>query len=31
MSRKRSHDALEAYRGRFVAGAAEKGVDGADR
>jgi error-prone DNA polymerase len=25
MSRKRSHDALEAYRGRFVAGAAEKG------
>jgi error-prone DNA polymerase len=27
MSRKRSHDALEAYRGRFVAGAAEKGVD----
>jgi len=26
MSRKRSHDALEAYRGRFVAGAAEKGV-----
>jgi len=27
MSRKRSHDALEAYRGRFVAGAAAKGVD----
>jgi error-prone DNA polymerase len=27
MSRKRSHDALEAYRGRFVAGAAEKDVD----
>jgi len=27
MSRKRSHDALEAYRGRFVAGAAQKGVD----
>ncbi len=27
MSRKRSHDALEAYRDRFVAGAAEKGVD----
>jgi error-prone DNA polymerase len=27
MSRKRSHDALEAYRGRFVAGAADKGVD----
>jgi error-prone DNA polymerase len=27
MSRKRSHDALEAYRGRFVVGAAEKGVD----
>ncbi len=27
MSRKRSHDALEAYRGRFVAGAAKKGVD----
>jgi error-prone DNA polymerase len=27
MSRKRSHDALEAYRGRFVAGAAEQGVD----
>jgi len=27
MSRKRSHDALEAYRGRFVAGASEKGVD----
>jgi len=27
MSRKRSHDALEAYRGRFVAGAAENGVD----
>jgi error-prone DNA polymerase len=26
MSRKRSHDALEAYRGRFVTGAAEKGV-----
>ena len=31
MSRKRSHDALEAYRDRFVAGAAEKGVDAADR
>jgi error-prone DNA polymerase len=27
MSRKRSHDALEAYRGRFVAGAQSKGVD----
>jgi len=27
MSRKRSHDALEAYRGRFVAGAATNGVD----
>jgi error-prone DNA polymerase len=27
MSRKRSHDALEAYRDRFVAGAGEKGVD----
>jgi error-prone DNA polymerase len=27
MSRKRSHDALEAYRGRFVEGAATKGVD----
>jgi error-prone DNA polymerase len=27
MSRKRSHDALEAYRGRFVAGARAKGVD----
>ncbi len=27
MSRKRSHDALEAYRERFVAGAAEKRVD----
>src|SRR2546421_9086417 len=27
MSRKRSHDALEAYRGRFVAGALHKGVD----
>ena len=27
MSRKRSHDALEAYRGRFVEGAARKGVD----
>jgi len=27
MSRKRSHDALESYRGRFVAGAAAKGVD----
>ncbi|HLG09952.1 MAG TPA: error-prone DNA polymerase [Gaiellaceae bacterium] len=27
MSRKRSHDALEAYRGQFVAGASEKGVD----
>jgi error-prone DNA polymerase len=26
MSRKRSRDALEAYRGRFLAGAAEKGV-----
>ncbi len=26
MSRKRSHDALEAYRGRFVEGAAAKGV-----
>ena len=33
MSRKRSHDALEAFRERFIAGAAEKGVDGetADR
>lgn len=29
MSRKRSHDALEAYRGRFVAGALRKGVDAA--
>ncbi|HXG76071.1 MAG TPA: error-prone DNA polymerase [Gaiellaceae bacterium] len=29
MSRKRSHDALEAYRGRFVAGAANQGVDAA--
>jgi error-prone DNA polymerase len=29
MSRKRSHDALEAYRGRFVAGAAGQGVDAA--
>jgi error-prone DNA polymerase len=29
MSRKRSHDALEAYRGRFVAGAAEMGVEAA--
>lgn len=28
MSRKRSHAALEAYRGRFVAGALSKGVDG---
>jgi error-prone DNA polymerase len=28
MSRKRSHDALEAYRGQFVAGAQVKGVDG---
>jgi len=27
MSRKRSHDALEAYRDRFVAGAAANGVD----
>ena len=27
MSRKRSHDALEAYRGRFIEGAAGKGVD----
>jgi error-prone DNA polymerase len=27
MSRKRSHDALEAYRDRFVAGASRKGVD----
>jgi error-prone DNA polymerase len=27
MSRKRSHDALEAYRGRFVEGAARRGVD----
>jgi error-prone DNA polymerase len=27
MSRKRSHDALEAYRDRFVAGAGEKGVE----
>jgi error-prone DNA polymerase len=27
MSRKRSHDALEAYRGRFVAGALSRGVD----
>ena len=27
MSRKRSRDALEAYRSRFVAGAAERGVD----
>ncbi len=27
MSRKRSHDALEAYRGRFVEGAAGNGVD----
>ena len=27
MSRKRSQDALEAYRGQFVAGAAAKGVD----
>jgi error-prone DNA polymerase len=27
MSRKRSHDALEAYRGRFVEGALGKGVD----
>ncbi len=27
MSRKRSHDALEAYRGRFVQGALRKGVD----
>ncbi len=33
MSRKRSRDALEAYRARFVEGAARKGVDGqtADR
>jgi error-prone DNA polymerase len=29
MSRKRSHDALEAYRGRFVEGAARNGVDSA--
>jgi error-prone DNA polymerase len=29
MSRKRSHDALEAYRGRFVAGAGANGVDAA--
>ena len=29
MSRKRSHDALEAYRDRFVAGAAGKGVEAA--
>jgi error-prone DNA polymerase len=29
MSRKRSHDALEAYRDRFVAGALRKGVDAA--
>ncbi len=28
MSRKRSHDALEAYRGRFVEGAAAQGVGG---
>jgi len=27
MSRKRSHDALEAYRGRFVTGALRQGVD----
>jgi error-prone DNA polymerase len=27
MSRKRSHDALEAYRGRFIEGALRKGVD----
>src|SRR3954464_182706 len=27
LSRKRSHDALEAYRGRFVAGALRNGVD----
>jgi error-prone DNA polymerase len=27
MSRKRSHDALEAFRERFIEGAAEKGVD----
>ena len=27
MSRKRSHDALEAYRERFIEGAVEKGVD----
>jgi len=27
MSRKRSHDALEAYRGRFAAGAVAQGVD----
>src|SRR5581483_8112190 len=27
MSRKRSHDALESYRARFVAGAARNGVD----
>ena len=31
MSRKRSHDALEAYRGQFVAGAAAKGVDAETR
>src|SRR5207247_2263942 len=33
MSRKRSHEALEAYRGRFVEGALANGVDGetADR
>ena len=30
MSRKRSHDALEGYRERFVAGAAEKSVDTRD-
>src|SRR5438093_2308315 len=29
MSRKRSHDALEAYRGQFVASALRKGVDAA--
>ena len=29
MSRKRSRDALEAYRERFIAGAAERGVDAA--
>jgi error-prone DNA polymerase len=29
MSRKRSHDALEAFRERFIDGAGEKGVDGA--